>query len=330
MSTDNAGALRRACSLLGAAVTAVLLLALGAWAPASAAQGASGDCPRPDRGSNVLVMQPGRSSITFPGSRTADFCDGKPVYAKTELWPGAKPSSERAVVVPGDGTWTVRSDGRLTFAVSAEARTRPKGFRGPGHDAIMKFSIVDAKGHYRSGIALAYVVYPGASGFDDQLTVCNGNRVVRPLANDVPGWRGSNRYNKQQARLRPETLRLADAAEGSQVPTEQGTWRVLSQGRVQFTPKSGWRGSTAPLRYSVRDTYGNTASATITARSCRAANPPTKKDGAKNASSLTGTAATTEVSQPGPDERTWLPLGLAAVCLVVGGLVLRRRRGGDS
>ena len=331
MSSNNTRVRRRACTMLGV----VLLVLLGALAPASAAgtstHRAASACPRPDRGSNVLVMQPGQNSITFPGSRTADFCNGAARYAKTELWPGEKPTSNRTVVVPDQGTWSLRGDGRLSFAVSRQARTRPAGVRGPGHDVVMKFSIVDAKGHYRSGLALAYVVYPGASGFDDQLTVCNGDQVVRPLANDVAGWRGTNRYDKRQARLRPETLRLADTSEGSQVPTEQGVWKVLRQGRVQFVPKAGWRGSTAPLRYSVRDTYGNTASATITARSCLAASPPANDaKNAKNASALTGTASSTQTSSGGLDERTWLPLGLAAVCLVVGGLVLRRRRGGES
>ncbi|GGF32390.1 hypothetical protein GCM10011519_02250 [Marmoricola endophyticus] len=312
---------------LGLSVVAAVL-AIGTPSRAAAAE----SCPRPDKASNVIQLRPGQSTITFPGARSADFCAGRPAYAKTELWPGAKPVADRQVDARGVGTWTRLDDGRITFTVDPSFQRRPLGDDGPGRDAILKFAIVDTEGNYVASHVLAYVVYDGASAFPDSLKACARGGVVRPLANDVAGWRGTNEYDKRHARLLPGTLRLADTGPGGVVRTDQGAWHVLKGGEVRFTPAEGWHGKTPPLRYSVRDTFGNTASSTVTATSCGATSAsasasasPTSSDEASSAST-----ADDEPASKGIGTRAWVPLVLALLCVLAGGLALRRRRSSDG
>lgn len=318
-------------------ILAVLALVLGATLgivgvvePASAATG----CPRPDKASNVRVMQPGTRSVVFPGARSATYCDGAPAYARTQLWPGVKPTSDRTVTVDGVGVWRLRTDGRLSFTVAADYRKRPMGDGGPGHDATMKLAVADAKGHYVPAVVVAFVVYPGASAFPDVLDTCSQGDVVLPLSNDVAGWRGTSKDDKRQAKLRPETLRVAGAGPGGVLSTTQGAWRTLERGRVRFTPAPGWSGTTPPLRYSVQDTFGNTASSTITATTCGTEQSPSATPSATaspEAGRRVGFSTTSTAQESsGLGTRAWVPVLLALLCVALGALALWRRRASEE
>lgn len=151
------------------------------------------------------------------------------------------------------GTWTVAEAGKVTLAPLP-------AFAG---SATVDYEVSDGHNTVRATITVTVgAVTPRAA--DDQIgtparnpvtiDVLGNDRVLTTDNTEVPPV-GLN------PRLDPTTVTLADHS------TSAGTWAVLSDGRVRFTPAADYHGKTASTTYTVKDTNGtvsNAATITVT------------------------------------------------------------------
>ncbi|KQS17040.1 hypothetical protein ASG05_05700 [Frigoribacterium sp. Leaf186] len=157
-----------------------------------------------------------------------------------------------ALVVPGEGTWTVGDDGRtVTFAPVT-------GFVGT---ATVPYQLTDSDGQTDISTVSVTVTAAPVAVADVATTGQNTPVTVTPLANDRVSGTGAD--------LDPATLRLVDPATGNAVTTVtvpgEGTWTVGTGGQVTFTPLATFSGTATPIGYQVTDSDGVTTGSTITA-----------------------------------------------------------------
>ncbi|MDX6206484.1 MAG: hypothetical protein QOF39_2541 [Frankiales bacterium] len=186
------------------------------------------DTPSPGVGGNP-------ASTLVPSSlRLTDPVTGKPVTS---------------VTVPGEGSWTVHSDGTVSF--------QPV----PGFTGIttpLGYTELDTFGQ-RTGATLTVTISPGPSAVNDTAsTTKNTPVVVNVLTNDQAS---------KGATFVTGSITLTDPATGKPVKNVtvpgQGTYAVDGSG-VVFTPDPGFSGRATPLHYSVTDTFDQNTGATIT------------------------------------------------------------------
>ncbi|MEU8226435.1 Ig-like domain-containing protein [Kribbella sp. NPDC048915] len=152
-----------------------------------------------------------------------------------------------ALVVAGQGTFTVQPSGAIRFAPvdGFVGGTVPVGYR-----------VADRNGTIGSGALTVTVQARPVAVPDEARTKQHVAVTVDPLGNDKPG---------PGATLDPASLLLvgADGALLGQVTSPgQGEYAV-ADGKVTFTPEAAFTGTAKPAVYEVKDSNHNTARATI-------------------------------------------------------------------
>ncbi|QNG38584.1 tandem-95 repeat protein [Geodermatophilaceae bacterium NBWT11] len=198
-------------------------------------------------------------SLTVPNGRTAtvDVLDNDAPGTAATLLPqtlvlrDGDGDAVDTLEVPGVGTWTVSTDGRVTFVPVA-------GFSG---SVSVPYEVTDDDGN-TAGSTVTVVVAAPPVGVPDVASGPEGAPVTfRPLSNDIPSGTG--------ATPAPTSLRLVDPATGRPTTTVtvagQGTWTLGGDGTVVFTPVTGFTGTATPVGYTATDGDGLTVTATMTA-----------------------------------------------------------------
>ncbi|BDZ49349.1 hypothetical protein GCM10025867_15900 [Frondihabitans sucicola] len=219
-----------------------------------------------------------------------------------------------SVVVPGQGTWAIGSDGRVTFTPVAS-------FSGTA-DPI-RYRVTDTDGITTGSTITATVTETAPTAKNDTATSHGGPVTLDPLGND----------SAPSGHLVPSSLRLIDPSTGGLVTRltipGEGTYVVdTATGQVTFTPVASFSG-TSTVRYSVADTGGDRAVATLSVAVVLP--PPT------GITPNPGPGGGVTVTIPGGgqlaftgSQLVWPPVAVGTVLLLLGVtlIVLRRRRRG--
>ncbi|HZX04795.1 Ig-like domain-containing protein [Kribbella sp.] len=153
-----------------------------------------------------------------------------------------------ALVVPGEGTFTVQPSGAIRFAPL-------DGYAGVA--VPVGYQVADRNGTIGSGTLTITVQARPIAIPDVARTKQHVAVTVDPLANDRPG---------PGATLDPESLLLVgpDGALVDQVTVPgQGSY-VVADGKVTFSPEPTFSGTAQPATYEVKDSDQNAARSTIT------------------------------------------------------------------
>ncbi|MDX6230112.1 MAG: hypothetical protein QOI76_3502, partial [Frankiales bacterium] len=138
--------------------------------------------------------------------------------------------------------------------------TPPPGYIGT---TTFTYTVTDAAGQTTTAVDTV-TVFPGPKALDDRGSGHAGQTVVlHPPANDTP----SRDTPSQGSTFDTTTLRLTDPQTGKPVRTVtiagKGRFTVGIGGVVSFKPVYGFHGPTPAVRYTVRDTDGQTTGAKI-------------------------------------------------------------------
>ena len=169
--------------------------------------------------------------------------------------------SASSVTIPGEGTYTLNSDGTVTF------NPLPT-FYGTVATPV-RYQAQDTLGQFENSTITPTVSQPPTATATDDFSSGNydTNQVIRPLENDSSG------SNEQT--LLPETVKLCNPASSppetspnctlTSLTTADGTYTVNSDGTVTFNPLPTFTGTVAtPVGYQVTDALGRKVSADIT------------------------------------------------------------------
>lgn len=155
----------------------------------------------------------------------------------------------RTLTVPGQGTWTVGTDGTVSFDPLPPFT---------GVSAPVTYEVTDSFGNVSGSTLTVAVDARTPTAVDDARTTPHGVPVVVDvLGNDLAA---------AGVALDATTLRLLDPRTGE--PTAevavagQGTWTVVD-GAVRFVPAGGFSGSATPVAYVVADANGTPTRATV-------------------------------------------------------------------
>ena len=196
----------------------------------------------------------------------------------------------RTIDIPGQGVSTIGPDGRVTF-------TPAPAFRGVA--TPIAYAVTDSLGNAAASTLTITVAGVDPIARDDSATTAAGAPVaIDVLGDDSPGTNG--------AALDPASLRIVGA--GGALVTEltvpgEGVWNVVD-GKIVFTPESGFSGRTAPITYSVADLNGTRVTAIVT---------------------VTVTAGAVALPTTG-GEVPWVPFGVGLLLLLAGIVTLLQRR----
>ncbi|WP_350274220.1 tandem-95 repeat protein [Kribbella sp. HUAS MG21] len=153
-----------------------------------------------------------------------------------------------ALVVPGEGTFTVQPSGAIRFAPL-------DGYAGVA--VPVGYQVADRNGTLGAGTLTITVQARPVAVPDEARTKQHVAVTIDPLANDKPG---------PDATLDPKSVLLVGpdrALVNRVVVAGQGTY-VVAEGKVTFTPDAAFSGTARPATYDVKDSHRNSARATIT------------------------------------------------------------------
>ncbi|MGD9958025.1 Ig-like domain-containing protein [Nocardioides sp.] len=160
-----------------------------------------------------------------------------------------------SLVVPGQGTWTVTAAGTVTFAPVP-------GFAGLA--TAVDYRVADTNGTTASA-KLTVTVGDGPSALPDSATTAQDTTViVDALDNDAAGIDGDGTTGTLVAAS--VVFTSPDATDGARVLVVdgEGTWAVNPDGTISFDPEPAFTGVATAVGYQVTDSFGNSASTTIT------------------------------------------------------------------
>ncbi|WP_328327114.1 Ig-like domain-containing protein [Kribbella sp. NBC_00382] len=155
---------------------------------------------------------------------------------------------QQTITQPGEGTYTTKPDGSITFAPV-------KDFQGMTTPATYRVS--DTNGTPADGLLFVTVGKGPEAKPDTGTTKQNLNTQVDPLANDEPGT---------EAELDKTTVQLYDGKAWAKTATitGQGTYKVDAlTGKITFDPVPTFSGPSS-IAYQVADTAKNKAMSTVT------------------------------------------------------------------
>jgi LPXTG-motif cell wall-anchored protein len=193
------------------------------------------------------------AAVDVDGTARASFDPASLVLTLTPALPNGSVLSPdgKTLTVPGQGTYTVASDGKVSFDPVPT-------FTGTA--TPVAYEVTDSFANTSGSTITITVAGLTPVAVDDRAATPYGVAVdIDVLGNDVPAT--------TTAALDPTTLRLIDPTTGQPVVTltvaEQGVWTVVD-GKVRFAPADGFSGTPTPVTYQVADVNGTTAKATIT------------------------------------------------------------------
>lgn len=179
-----------------------------------------------------------------------------------------------SVVVPGQGKYTAKPDGRILFE---PVRT----FSGAA--TPVAYQVADGNGALGTTILAVRVtkVQPDASD-DTASTAYDTTTSIAVLANDTAG--------NPAVPLVPSSVRLLDPKthqpKTTAVVAGEATFTVEPDGRIEVDPLPTYTGVTAPITYRVSDVNGTLATATLTVTIAKPAAPTAKPDTATGKQNL--------------------------------------------
>jgi len=155
------------------------------------------------------------------------------------------------LIVPGEGIWSVDSNGEVTFTPETDYT---------GDPTPVRYTVTDERGMV-SNEAEIRVDYKQIANDDNMTGAPTGKEAtVNVLKNDAD-------LNASTVSLTSPKAQDTDGDGYSDtlvVPGE-GTWKVNPDGTITFIPEDGFTGDPTPVSYEVSDNYGNTtAPATVT------------------------------------------------------------------
>lgn len=122
------------------------------------------------------------------------------------------------------------------------------------------FAIVNGNPNVPGDWALLYTIQPPTAVNDSAVGTPGNNVIVNVLSNDLAG----------DNPIDPGTVKIegTSSAGDSYTVTGEGTWSVnTNNGKITFTPESGFTGNPTPIQYSVQDDqgyYSNLATVKVT------------------------------------------------------------------
>ncbi|TPW78003.1 Ig-like domain-containing protein [Schumannella soli] len=154
------------------------------------------------------------------------------------------PGDGKTLVVDGQGTWTVDEDGVITFEPAEGFASDPTSIT---YEAI---------GNHGTVISGSVGVNYAPVAVDD---VKNGGKLGTPFTVDVLA-------NDKGAFVAASVVIVGAPGDGKTLVVDgQGTWTVDAvTGAVTFTPAAGYTGNPTPVKYTVTDVDGDTATASVT------------------------------------------------------------------
>lgn len=166
----------------------------------------------------------------------------------------------KSLTVPGEGTYTVQTDGSVTFLPVATFT---------GGATPVRYAVTDSYGNTATATVEVTVLPITPVATDDQLPTPYGTPVTLPGAtNDTAGTAGGVTPAIQVALTRfpaesqPATATVSD--DGRSITVEgQGTYVANGDGTVTFTPADGFVGTTTPVTYRIEDANGTTDDAAL-------------------------------------------------------------------
>ncbi len=195
------------------------------------------------------------------------------------------------------GTWTIGTDGRVTFAPAP-------GYSGT--TPAVEYRITDANGQTATA-TVTVTVRPGPTASDDSATTSQNVEVeLSVLANDVAGVRadGSAGTLDRDSFAFSVTPNLPTgstvSADGRQLTVAgEGSYTFDPEtGTVTFDPEASFSGPATPVTYTVADQQGNTATAKI-AITVTAVTPVASDDAAQTPGKTPVTVPVLDNDQPG-------------------------------
>ncbi|MBW1639964.1 tandem-95 repeat protein [Microbacterium resistens] len=194
----------------------------------------------PVLGNDDGALDPSTLSITDP--------DGNPV---------------KELVVPGEGTWTVNDDGSITF-------TPEPGYTG--NPTPIQYTVEDQDGRETGGkVTVTYL----PEAYDDAslnnpcraaTTAADGTLVAQAAGATTCGPVTVDVLGNDSDNVDPSTVNITDP-DGNPVKElvvpGEGTWTVNPDGSITFTPEEGFSGNPTPIRYTVKDPFGNEVGAEV-------------------------------------------------------------------
>ncbi|WBQ07314.1 Ig-like domain-containing protein [Kribbella sp. CA-293567] len=203
---------------------------------------------------------------------------------------------QQTVTQPGEGTYTAKPDGSVTFVPV-------KDYQGMTTPATYRIS--DANGTPADGLLFLTVGKGPEAKPDTSTTRQNVNALVEPLANDRPGT---------DAELEKTSVELYDGKAWGKTATVagQGTYKVDAvTGKLTFDPVPTFSGPSS-IAYRVTDTANNKATSTVTV-TVTAIVPDAADDAATTAFDTPATVPVLANDKPGDASS---PLDAASVRLI--------------
>jgi CshA-type fibril repeat protein len=167
---------------------------------------------------------------------------------------GQSPSNCNAttVSVANQGTYTVNSDGSVTFDPLPT-------FSGTA--TAVTYQVADSLGQVTSATITPTVYAPPNAVNDTSSGNYDTNQVISPLSNDVDG---SGTIDATTVKLCSSGQVAPNCTGTTLTVTGEGTYTVNANGTVTFDPLPSFTGTASPITYQVADSLGQTDSATIT------------------------------------------------------------------
>lgn len=188
-----------------------------------------------------------------------DTADSTTPFEKTTLklcGAGQTPTGcdKTSVIVAGEGTYTVNSDGSVTFDPLPSFS---------GSATFQRYQVADSIGRVADAILKASVAPPPVARPDSSQGEMGERQVVSLTGNDDAG--------AGNAPLDPASVRLCGTGEVAPACTKtqvtvagEGTYSVNGNGTVDFVPESKFVGTATSLSYVVSDSLGQKATSTLT------------------------------------------------------------------
>uniref|UniRef100_UPI001B32C265 Ig-like domain-containing protein n=1 Tax=Nocardioides sp. SYSU D00065 TaxID=2817378 RepID=UPI001B32C265 len=150
--------------------------------------------------------------------------------------PGTVSDDGKTLTVPGEGVYTIRPDGEVTFDPEP---------RFTGKASTVTYAVTDSNGNaVRSTIEITVAPIVPVANDDSANTPFNTPVTLPAVGDDAAG--------DPTAPLVPgATVFTSSAATngGKTLVTPQGTWQVNANGTVTFTPAPGYTGTTPAVEY---------------------------------------------------------------------------------
>jgi CshA-type fibril repeat protein len=233
---------------------------------------------------------------------------------------GSGTSTDGKTRTTTDGTWTVhRTTGWVTF-------TPAHGFTGTTHTP---YRVLDTNGTpalTAHGVLPVITITVGALTTASDIkkeTRQNITLTIDPKASIAFGDDGGTGTSRKIATLRSVRFPKSTASDQKLLIAEnEGLWQIDSDNRITFNPEAAFVGTATSVQYEVTDSFGNTATATITV-TVIAITPIAKNDTGHSAANSNGTSNHTDpidpLSNDTPGDADTAPLDHASLVLTGAG-----------